>query len=160
MLHTPTYIPYLQNTRMMGIDYGEKRIGVALSDTTWIIGSPHVIINSKGMEQDVAAIAKIMEEQDVAGLVVGMPRPKKQEGNTASLCKKILEFRAAVQETTQQPVSLYDETFSSKVSEQILTEMGLGRKKKLYVDKMAAAYVLQSFLQWNKSQIENGSFPS
>jgi putative Holliday junction resolvase len=131
--------------RILGIDYGQKRIGVAISDELGVVATPVDTLEENGVHAAVAAIAKIVTERGVGKIVVGLPRnmdgslgPKAQE--TQAFVEK-LEARVTV------PIQLWDERLTTKAAERALIEADVSRKKRReVVDKLAAQMILQSYL--------------
>jgi len=130
----------------MGIDYGEKTIGVAISDPEGIIAQTHEVI--KRDESSTIYINRIKEIArccDVNMVIVGMPR--NMDGSIGEQGKKVRGFADKLKKTLALPVELWDERLSTVEAERILIKADLSRKKrKGIVDKLAAAVVLQSYL--------------
>ncbi|MBO7097646.1 MAG: Holliday junction resolvase RuvX [Alphaproteobacteria bacterium] len=131
---------------LLGFDFGEKRLGVAVSDLTRMIASSYKIIERKSFEKDMAEIKKIIKDKEVCGLVFGLPKQMNgQEGKTAELTRK---FAAKVEKETNLPCFFWDERLSSKAVENFLIgEADMSReKRKKILDATAAAYILQGVL--------------
>lgn len=127
-------------TNLLGIDYGVKRIGVAVSDMGWMIATPLKIISS------FDELDKIMKERTVSGFVVGLPRQMNgQEGSQAELTRKWVQ---KLEKRYGLPVLFWDERWSSSaVSRVFVEQMDLSRsRQKALMDKTAAAYILQGAL--------------
>ena len=133
-------------TRALGLDLGSVRIGVALSDPGRIIASPHdVVTRGKDHGIDHAAIAAAVSETEAAVIVVGLPRSMSgRDGPAAALIRaEAAELRAAL----PVPVVLWDERLSTVTAQRALIEGGVRRReRKGSVDKVAAAVILQSWL--------------
>lgn len=133
-------------TRALGIDFGTVRIGVATSDPGRVIASPFdVITRGQDHAADHAAIARVVDAEDVAVVVVGLPRSMSgKDGAAAKLVRgEADELRAAL----TVPVVLWDERLSTVSANRALIEGGVRRKqRKGSVDKVAAAVILQSWL--------------
>ena len=132
--------------RFLGIDYGTKRIGLAVSDPDATIASPLRTIQSRGdAGQDAMAVAAVAREYEVDELVVGLPlNMDGTEGEQAKICRT---FGEALQRETGLPVSYCDERLSSFAADELLRPAELTRKKKkARRDRIAAQITLQSFL--------------
>lgn len=137
--------------RILCLDIGDKKIGVAVSDPLGLTAQPLQIIERTQFKKDCEKIARIVEEYGAEKIVVGFPLDlNHQEGPQA---KKVRFFYDGLKNFCQEkkcPVAmeLFDESFSSKDAEAILLEAGLSRKKRKKVkDKLAASLILQSYLQ-------------
>jgi putative Holliday junction resolvase len=130
--------------RALGLDVGEKTIGLALSDETGMIASPLATLARKGTVADVAAIRALVGEHDVKVLVVGLPiEMNGEEGLRARRVRVLADALAA----SGLRVEMWDERFSTVAAERVLIEADLSRKRrKEVVDKVAAAYILQGWL--------------
>jgi len=131
---------------LLGFDFGEKRLGVAVSDLGRMIATSYKIIERKSFEKDFAEIKKIIEEKEVCGLIFGLPKQMNgEEGQTAEMTRK---FALKVFERTGLPYTFWDERFSSKAVENFLIdEVDMSRaKRKKVLDASAAAYILQGAL--------------
>ena len=141
------------STRYIGLDPGERRIGVALSDTTGTIATPLQYIDTRaGNVLDV--VTRMCAEHEVVAVVVGLPIGL--DGTEGQAAVKARAFGEAVGEATGLPVHLQDERFTSHTAETALIEGGVSRKvRKEKRDQIAAAVMLQSFLD-RQSNDANG----
>lgn len=131
--------------RVLGIDLGSKRIGVAVSDGLGLTAQPRATIARHGGVRDLDAIAAAAKEADADRIVLGLPLdPEGQEGPAAQRARVFADkLRAAV----GLPVELIDESFSTVEAERVLLAADVSRaKRKQVVDKMAAAVILQRWL--------------
>ena len=131
---------------IIGFDYGEKRLGVAVSDLLCMVATPYCIIERQSYAMDIAAIQKIITEKEVGGMVFGLPlQMNGQEGETAAAVRK---FADKLIEATDLPCAFWDERLSSRAVETFLIkEADMSRKKRKGVlDASAASYILQGFL--------------
>lgn len=131
-------------TRILGLDPGERRVGVALSDPTGTIASPHSVIDRRSVEL-TEAVRMLCEEHDVERIVVGLPTGLSGvEGPSAEAARTV---GTAVAEATGLPVEYQDERFTTVTAEAALLEGGVRRAKRRDVrDKVAAAVILQTYL--------------
>lgn len=134
--------------RILSVDYGERRIGLALSDPTATIASPlPTLKRRKGKRPPVAPIARLVEENDVAEIVVGLPLTL--EGDDSDWTREVREFASALADRTGLPVALRDERMTSVRAERAVRSLGLSKEKreeKSRVDAAAAVLILQAYL--------------
>ncbi|NIA07196.1 MAG: Holliday junction resolvase RuvX [Actinobacteria bacterium] len=135
--------------RYLAVDYGTKRIGLAICDELEIAASPLAQIKSRArghLFADAQAVFQVTAEYGVAEYVVGLPYNMDGSlGPQAQLCQK---FAQALGEVTAKPVHLFDERLTSEVAEAKLLKAGLsGKKRRARTDMVAAAVILQSFLE-------------
>ncbi|MBR6223502.1 MAG: Holliday junction resolvase RuvX [Lachnospiraceae bacterium] len=134
--------------RVIGLDYGTKTVGVAMSDELGITAQPMCTIKRERatkLRQTLASIGDICDEYKVGLIVLGYPKNMNNtEGERAEATKS---FAEDLERRTGIPVKLVDERLSTVESERILMESGVRREnRKTYVDKMAAAVILQTYL--------------
>jgi putative holliday junction resolvase len=131
--------------RALGLDLGTTRIGVAVSDELGLAAHPRVVLPRKGDAADAEAIAGLVAEEGATIVVVGMPLTL--EGKVGPAAKRTLAFVAALEKKLAVPVETWDERFSTAAVERVLIEGDVSRKKrKQVIDKQAAAYLLQGWL--------------
>lgn len=132
--------------RLMGLDYGDRRIGVALSDEMgWTAQGYDVIERRRNPEEDMEKIRRIVQAEGVTGIVVGLP--KNMNGTVGPRGEICIAFADTLRDILQLPVHLWDERLTTVSAERTLLEADVSRKKrKLVIDKMAAAIILQGFL--------------
>lgn len=130
--------------RIMGIDYGTARIGVALSDELQMLAHPAETI-AVGREDPIARLAAIAREQKVERIIVGLPREMSgAHGESAIVAKK---FADQLRSVVQCEVQLWDERLSTVAAQRALREAGKStRQSRGYVDQVAAQILLQSYL--------------
>jgi putative Holliday junction resolvase len=133
--------------RWMGLDYGDKTIGIALSDEMGWTAQGLEVIRRKSKDHDLDRIRTIIEAYQVGELIVGLPRNMNGSiGPRGETCKEFAEY---LQQTLQLPVHLWDERLTTVAAERTLIEADVSRKKrKLVIDKMAAALILQGYLDF------------
>lgn len=131
--------------RILGVDWGEKRLGLALSDGLRITAGALGHIQRKSVEEDLEALARHIRENDVGEIVVGLPLHL--DGGKGESARAAEDFAARLHSRFGLPVHLWDERMSSKAVEKMLIEADVSRKKRRKVqDGLAAAYFLQGFL--------------
>lgn len=131
--------------RIMGIDYGDARTGIAISDLLCSIVGSTTVIHSRNADKTVAQILELIQKNDVAELVVGLPKNMDgSEGPRAELCRA---FAQRLEETSGLPVKLWDERRTTVEAHNILSEHNYhGKKRKDTVDAVAASLILEGYL--------------
>lgn len=136
--------------RIMGLDVGDKRIGVAVSDLLLLTAQGRPTLRRTGWQADLAYLRGVAEENEVTKIVVG--NPLHMGGQESPQSRKVARFATKLSKTLGLPVILWDERLTSFAAEQHLEEAGLGwRDRRKHVDKVAAMFILQDYLDNNKS---------
>jgi putative Holliday junction resolvase len=137
--------------RWMGLDYGDKTIGVALSDELGWTAQGLETIRRKTPDKDAERIREIMEQYQVTEIVVGLPKNMNNTiGPRGEIC---IAFSQELQQKLQVPVHLWDERLTTVSATRVLLEADVSRKKrKAVIDKMAAALILQGYMDSNKKR--------
>ena len=136
--------------RIMGLDVGDKKIGVAISDAMLETAQGRTTVQRTSMEADIQRLRKIAEENEVHQIVVG--QPLHMDGRPSPQSEKIARFARQFQEATGIPVVFSDERLTSFAAEQHLEEMGFNwRKRREHVDRVAAMLILQEYLDRQRS---------
>ena len=136
--------------RVLGLDLGEKRIGVALSDATGLIARGTGYIEHVDTEKDIAAILDLVREHKAEKIVVGLPFS--MDGTSRDKAKEATLFIDALKKKVPVPVEAFDERLTTAYSERLLIEAGLSRKKrKKVIDSLAAEVILQGYLDAQSS---------
>ena len=135
--------------KILGIDYGRVRIGLALSEEEGKIAFGRGTILRKNLDDDLKKIEEIVKEEKAAEIVVGLPL--KLNGSKAEQAEEAERFTGKLKEKIALPVKLWDERLSTAQAERILLQADLRRKKrKKVIDKVAAQIILQSYLDAKK----------
>ncbi len=131
--------------RLMGLDLGTKTIGIALSDVTRTIATPHETLRRTKFSRDAAALAALAAREAIGGIVLGLPiNMNGTEGPRADAAR---EFARLLAERLALPIALWDERLSTVAAERALLEADLSRAKRARtIDQVAAAYILQGAL--------------
>ena len=131
--------------RIMGVDYGDARTGIAVSDLLCSLVGTTTVIHSRNPEKTVAAICDLVKEKDVGEIVVGLPKNMDgTEGARAELCRA---FAQRLEEITGLPVKLWDERRTTVEAHNILSQHNYhGKKRKDTVDAVAASLILEGYL--------------
>ncbi len=138
--------------RLLGLDLGSKTIGLAISDSGFMIASPLDTIRRKKFTADALALKAIIDERQIGGLVLGLP--KNMDGSDGPRVQSTRQFAANLLERFDIPVAFWDERLSTMAVERVLVnEADMSRQKRnAVVDKMAASYILQGALDLMASQ--------
>ncbi len=131
--------------KIMGIDYGDARTGVAISDLTCSIVGQTAVIPSRNTQKAIADIAALCRENGVTEIAVGLPRNMDgTEGVRAEICR---EFGRNLSEVTGLPVTMWDERRTTVEAHNILSQHNYhGKKRKNTVDAVAASLILEGYL--------------
>ena len=133
--------------RFMGLDVGDKRIGIALSDEGGLIASPRDTLRRNGLEVDIDRLLEMARNEEVGEILVGMPIS--MDGTEGPQAKKVVKFIHALSERSEIPVVPWDERLTTVAAERVLLEGNVSRAKRRHViDKVAAAYMLQGYLDY------------
>ncbi len=128
-----------------GLDFGEKTIGVAVSDSFLSVASPLETIRRKKFTLDAEALMQIVAHRNIAGLVLGLPR--NMDGSEGPRCQKTRAFARNLGRLTDIPITYWDERLSTVAAERSLLESDTSRKRRAEViDHIAAGYILQGAL--------------
>ncbi len=131
--------------RILGIDHGQKRVGIALSDDEGRIAHPHSTIARRDADALILAVAELVREHEVEEIVVGLPLCL--DGSEGASARRARRFAERVQSATAKNVVLWDERMTSVAAQRTLTEAGVRQKaQRGIVDRVAAALLLQSYL--------------
>jgi len=141
--------------RRLGLDYGEKRIGVAVSDELGWTAQPLGVIRRTKAEDDIDRIAELVREHGAGEVIVGLP--KNLDGTIGPRGEICMAFADRLRERLGVPVVLWDERLSTAMAERTLLAADVSRKKRRQVvDKMAAAIILQHYLESKKGNGVHG----
>ncbi len=131
--------------RILALDHGTKRIGVAVSDETRTIAQPLDYIPAEPFVDFLARLRQLIREKEVELILIGLPR--NMDGSYGPAAEKVQTFVAALKDAVAVPVKTLDERLTSAQANRVLIQGGVRRaKRKAKVDKMAAAILLQSYL--------------
>ena len=131
--------------RIMGIDYGDSRTGIAVSDLMCSLVGSTTVIHSKNQDKTLEEIQSLIHAHDVGELVLGLPR--NMDGTEGPRAERCRAFAARLEEATGLPVKLWDERRTTVEAHQILNEHNYhGKKRKNTVDAVAASLILEGYL--------------
>lgn len=132
--------------RILAVDHGEKRIGLALSDPTATIASPLKVIEHVSRLVDAAQVAELAAQNEVGLIVVGQSYD--EDGNPNPAGRRAGRFADELRRQTNIPVVMWDESNSTQIARAARIELGVSRKKRAgHQDQFAAAVILQSYLE-------------
>ncbi len=132
--------------RLMGLDVGDKTIGVAVSDLLMITAQGVTTIKRSNIKNDLNELNKLIDEYQVTKLIVGIP--KMLDGTIGIQGEKVLSFVERLKKRFDLPIELEDERFTTTISERMLIEADVKRKKrKEVIDKLAAVHILSGYMQ-------------
>ncbi len=140
--------------RILALDLGDKRIGVAVSDTTATIAQPIGFIERKNQQEVINSIKHYVNSYKIEKIVIGFPRSL--NGSIGPRAQLVLEFSEKIKGEVKKDIVLWDERFTTVVAEKTLIKGNVKRKKrKLLVDKVAATLILQSYLDYLAESYKN-----
>jgi len=135
--------------RILAVDHGEKRIGLALSDPTATIASPLKVIKHVSRIIDAAQVAEIAAQNEVGLIVVGQSFD--DDGNPNPAGRRAARFADELRSQTDIPIEMWDESHSTQIARAARIELGVSRKKRVgHQDEFAAVVILQSYLEANR----------
>lgn len=141
--------------RLMALDLGEKRIGIALSDELHMIASAHAVVERTSRRADFEQIGAIAREFDVGRLVVGLP--VHLDGNEGPFTAWVRDYTAELAETLGLPYTFWDESFTSKQASESMRARGIrAREQRGRLDAVAAAFILQDYLDAKRRRENRG----
>lgn len=136
--------------RILGLDFGSKTVGVAVSDELLLTAQGVEIIRRKSqnkLRQTLARIEELIEEYQVDRIVLGYP--KNMNNTEGERCEKTKEFQADLERRTGKEVILWDERLTTVAADKTMMEAGIRREhRKEYVDEIAAIFILQGYLDY------------
>ena len=139
--------------RIMAIDYGDARTGVALSDPTGFLAGQTFLIKSRKQEVVLEELAALVQRQGAQELVMGYPR--NMDGTLGPRAEKYAAFARRLEEATGLPVALWDERRTTVDAHRILGEQGVrAKKRKDKIDSVAATLILEGYLDWKRLQAQ------
>ncbi|MGB8813062.1 MAG: Holliday junction resolvase RuvX [Paracoccaceae bacterium] len=141
-----TFAPELPAMRAIaGLDFGEKTIGVAVSDVMRSIATPLLTIRRTKFTEDAAQLLKLVEDRRICGLILGLPR--NMDGSEGPRAQATRAFARNLSRLTPLPIGFWDERLSTVAAERALLEADTSRKRrKEVIDHVAAGYILQGVL--------------
>ena len=138
------------NRPILSLDYGESKVGIAISDTNCSIALPSEVYERNKTNKDFLYIKEFIIKNNIQAVLIGMPY--NMDGSEGEKCETVKNFTNKLLEFIDINIIFWDERFSTQAQEKILIDKDLSRKKrKKIIDKLAASYFLQSFLDFLKN---------
>ena len=135
----------------MGLDLGDKTIGVALSDTFFITTQAYITIQRKKASLDIEKLIEIINEKEVNLIIIGLP--KNMNNTLGPQAMKVISFVDLLKKSTDIEIKYQDERMTTIQSDQVLMDMNVNLKdRKKYVDKIAASFILQTYLDGRNNE--------
>jgi len=135
--------------KILSVDYGTRRIGLAVSDPLGITAQPVGVIKREGKKKILGRIKELIEKQDIKKILIGLPL--NMDGSEGTLIDEIKKFGGYLEKNTGLPVVYYDERLSTVQAERLLIGADVSRQKRRdVIDKLAAQIILQSYLDSQK----------
>lgn len=141
-----------QGIRLLGVDFGLKRVGIAVCDSDWILASPLPVIYTKSMRCSIDSIAAVAKEQGAGGIVVGLPF--NLDGSESIQSVRARAFAKNLEKVTGLKTVLFDERLTTVEANELLIEAGVFKaadRAKL-IDSMSAKVILQSYIDNKKTE--------
>jgi len=140
--------------RIIGLDFGSKTVGVAVSDELLITAQGIEIVRRKSenkLRQTLARIEELIKEYNVEKIVLGFP--KNMNNSEGERCEKTLEFKEMLERRTGLTVELWDERLTTVAADNLMMEAGIRREnRKEYVDQIVASFILQGYLDYLQNE--------
>lgn len=131
--------------RVLGIDYGEKRLGLAISDETHTIASGLEVYERSTPERDLQHLREVVERYEIEKIVLGLPL--NMDGSLGPKAQEVLQFKQQLEEALKIPVEPVDERLTTQEAERVLLEADLSRRRRRAIrDRLAAVLILQGYL--------------
>ncbi len=132
--------------RILGIDYGHKRLGLALSDDDAILATPLPVRVRTTIADDLSFLTQLAREREVAKIILGLPL--NMDGSSGEMADEVVIFAAALREESGLPVVTFDERLTSVEAERVLVQANLSRKRRKGLrDSLSAVLILQGYLE-------------
>ena len=138
------------NRPILSLDYGDSKVGIAISDANCSISLPSEVYARNKTNEDLLYIKRLIEKNNAQAVLIGMPY--NMDGSEGEKCETVKNFANKLLEFIDINIIFWDERLSTKAQERILIDKDLSRKKrKKVIDKLAASYFLQGFLDFLKN---------
>ena len=135
----------LKEKRILGVDFGRRRAGVAVSDALWLLAHARETLHYRQRRELLERLGAMIASENIGLIVVGLPRHL--SGDESDMAAQVRDFAAALEAQTRLPVITWDERLSSRQAERILAEQNRSKRRdKGAIDEVAAVLILQSYL--------------
>jgi putative Holliday junction resolvase len=148
--HPSPHSSAVKSVRILAIDYGRRRIGLAVSDELGITAVPLATLQRKNRQEDIRRLREIARKYEITLIIVGSPRHL--AGHAGEMAEEASRFSSRIKKELGLPVELRDERLTSWEAEQTLKENAGRKSKKTHLDSVAAAILLREFLDGNHSR--------
>jgi len=152
MINNSDLIAKLHTSQILvGLDLGEKTIGIAVSDQSLIVATPLKTISRKGIKKDLIKLSEILKEYNIGGFVIGLPISL--DGTENQQTSKVMKIANEIKNYFVVSIDYFDERFSSDVIFKEMRKANLSKSKiKNKIDQQAAAYILQGYLEKHRNK--------
>ncbi len=141
----PTSVPLRSGERVLALDYGQKRVGVAISDALLLMAHGRETWHYRSPRELLERVQEFTKQESIGLIVVGLPR--NMDGTEGEMSQKVRAFVAVLEQHVRVPVIVWDERLSSLQAQRTLTGLGKTvRQQRQIVDQLAAVFILQSYL--------------
>lgn len=131
--------------RILGIDFGAKRLGLAISDESYTLASPLAVYERTDQEHDLKFLSNLISQYQITEIVLGLPL--NMDGSLSEKAQQVLEFKRLLEEHLKLPVVTFDERLTTAEAERVLLQANMSRRKrKQRRDALAAVLILQGYL--------------
>jgi putative holliday junction resolvase len=138
-------VPLPAHGRLAGIDYGNRRIGIAVCDRERILSSPYESYETRSETQDAERFRQLVHEEDIVGFVIGLP--VHATGEESDQSRQVRRFAAWLQQVTNRPICFFDERYTSQQADALMRGSRLSpAQRKSRRDKLAAQIILEAYL--------------
>jgi putative holliday junction resolvase len=140
--------------RIMGLDFGSKTIGVAVTDPLHITAQPVKTIRRSNLAKDIAELKELIAEYEIGEVVIGLPL--NMSGSSGENSENVLLFKDRLEKDLTLPVFVWDERLSTQAMQRVLIDADVSRqKRKKVIDTLAAVFILQGYLDHKKMRMKN-----
>ncbi|WP_276877277.1 Holliday junction resolvase RuvX [Anaerococcus hydrogenalis] len=138
-------------SRIMGLDLGDKTIGVAISDPFFITAQAYLTIKRKKTSLDIKKLVDIIKDKEVNLIIIGLP--KNMNNTLGPQAMKVISFVDLLKKETDIDIKYQDERMTTIQSDKVLMDMSVKREnRKKYIDKIAASFILQTYLDGRSNE--------
>jgi putative Holliday junction resolvase len=142
--------------RFMALDVGERRIGIAISESG-ILATPHSVLHRRSKKEDFDRLQRLIHKLDIDRVVVGLPYSLSGHEEMGPQARRIKRYADALARTVSIPFEYFDESYSTVDAETYLKAAGAGGKKQALLDAAAAAVILQNYLELRQRSAGDGA---
>lgn len=135
--------------KLIGLDIGDSKIGIAIADEEVNIAIPFLVIERHNDDEIIQILSNLVKEYDVSCIIVGVP--KTLQGNIGIQARKVLSFVSKLQDNIKEEIILWDERYTTLEAKKRLRKLYRRSKIRTIIDANAAALILQSYIDWKFS---------